>query len=105
MLYVVHRSSHRDVPGGPGLLPGPPPPQALIVLSHNVYHVTMQTVAHADAWFWSSGEKGEGKKKKTEQRRKRESSFIPVFKTYEEKTITSELLQTSLCLRCVAVKY
>lgn len=40
MLYVVHRSSHRDVPGGPGLLPGPPPLQALILLSHNVHHVT-----------------------------------------------------------------
>jgi hypothetical protein len=80
MLYMVHRSSHRDVPGGPGLLPGPLPPQALQC------YLTTSTKSQC---------------RQLPRRlvliitRKREKLFFPFFKTYEEKPITSEPLQTT----------
>lgn len=36
MLYGEHRQGHRDVPGGSGCVPGPPPARELTLLSHNI---------------------------------------------------------------------
>ena len=56
MLYVEHRRDHRDVPGGPGSVPGPPPAQPLLLLSHNPAHLaTVPSHRMLVRWTSSSG--------------------------------------------------